>query len=227
MNELLDPLATARRPTQQRAIERFNAILEEAEKLLEEAGLSGFSIPVLAERLSYTRGSVYAYFPTPYAILNELVSRYLERLQDVFYRRADELRRMSWREAVTEVIDHAVAFQNSHPAARLLLLGGAVTDHGYRAQELTIKHLGDLGREIWEQHGTSLPRDPDITTLSADIATACFRRSFFEHGTITPAYRDAARTAMIGFLESYARANSNRPEGKAARKRARRTARSA
>ena len=43
-----------------------------------------------------------------------------------------------------------------------------------------------------------------VMTLSVDIGVACFRRSFFEHGEITPPYRDAAIAAMIGFLAPYA-----------------------
>lgn len=207
MNDALDPLAVAKHPVQQRARERFESILQAAEALLIDSGLSGFSVPVLAERLGYTRGSIYAYFPTPYAILNELVARYLVGLERVFLQHADALRRMKWREAIAAVVDHAVAFYQHNPAARLLILGGAVTDDSYRAQELTVKHLGDLGRAVWSGKGYTLPQGPpDITTLSADIGTACFRRSYFEHGRITPAYRDAAVTAMVGFLTPYVEA---------------------
>jgi AcrR family transcriptional regulator len=146
MNDALDPLAVAKQPTQQRAKERFDRILAEAEALLNENGLSGFSIPAIAERLGYTRGSIYAYFPTPYAVLNELVKRYLAQLEAEFFSRAEELRALGWREGIAAVVDVAVAFHNSHPAARLLILGGAVTDDSYRAQELTNKRLGQLCR---------------------------------------------------------------------------------
>src|SRR5689334_24347398 len=54
---------------------------------------------------------------------------------------------------------YTTLFRSSHPAARLLILGGAVTDDSYRAQELTIKRLGELGRAIWmrsEEHTSEL-----------------------------------------------------------------------
>ncbi|HKY92739.1 MAG TPA: TetR/AcrR family transcriptional regulator [Nevskiaceae bacterium] len=204
MNQPLDPQAVARQPTQQRARERFDRILEESEKLLLEVGLSGFSIPILAERLRYTRGSVYAYFPTHYAILNELVRRYAAGLEAVFLEKGAELQKLAWRESVAAVVDQAVHFHNSKPVARLLILGGAVTDDSYRAQETMIKRLGDFARLIWKQKGLVLPdRQPDVTTLATDIGTACFRRSYFENGSITPAYRDAAVAAMIAFLEPW------------------------
>lgn len=201
----LDPQAVARQPTQQRARDRFESILREAEALLVAEGLSGFSIPVIADRLGYTRGSVYAYFPTPYALLNELAKRHLVELEAVFTARADELARLSWRESIRLVVDHAVDYHNRHPGARLLILGGAVTDDSYRAQDLTNQRLGELGRKVmFRDFGNALPEGwPDIVTLSADLGTACFRRSVFIHGTITPAYRDAAIAAMTGFLTPY------------------------
>ncbi|SFF55768.1 transcriptional regulator, TetR family [Fontimonas thermophila] len=204
MNDALDPLAIARQPTQRRARARFERILAEAEKLLTEAGLSGFSIPLLAERLGYPRGSIYAYFPTPYAILNELVARHLAALETLFDAQAQRLRSLGWREGIAAAIDIGVAYHNRHPAARILILGGAVTDASFRAQEQTHRRLGELARRVWG-HEMDLPeREPEAATLAVDIGMACFRRSFYAHGRITPAYRNAAIAAMIGFLEPYA-----------------------
>lgn len=208
MNDL-NPLAIARQPTQRRAVKRFDRIVKEAEALLLEQGLSGFSIPVLAERLRYTRGSVYAYFPTHYALLNELASRYLAELEGVFVRHEQEIGRLDWRDSVKAVIDHAIHFHNTHPVAALLILGGAVTDESYRAQEMTIQRLSDLGRNAWSRKGLDLPRKPvDVLTLSVELAVACFRRSFFEHNKVTREYRDAAVTAMTQFLEPHAQAGA-------------------
>jgi AcrR family transcriptional regulator len=216
MNQPLDPGAIARQPTQQRSKARFDRVLEAAETLLLDVGLSGFSIPVLAERLGYTRGSVYAFFPTHYAILNELVVRYLVELETVFYSRADELVLMPWRDAVGAVVNLAADFHNSHPAARLLILGGAATDDSYRAQEMTIKRLGDLARAVWARNGVKLPKGPpDITTLATEIATAVMRRSFFEHGEITRPYREAAVRAMLAFLAEYLERPASRNKGRA------------
>ena len=211
MNDM-DPLAVARQPTQRRSKDRFEQVLRVAEQLLVEQGLSGFSIPVLAERLGHTRGSVYAYFPTHYAVLNELALRYLRDLEALFIARAAEVAKLDWRESVETIVDLAVGFHNSHPAARLLILGGAVTDDSYRAQELTVQRLGELGRAVWAQKGLDLPKAPDVATLAVDLGTACFRRSFFEHGSITRAYRNAAAAAMSAFLEPYVRRTSGRTQ---------------
>lgn len=203
MSDALDPLAIARQPMQRRALKRFDKILSESEVLLQKEGLGGFSIPALAERLGYTRGSIYAYFPTHYAILNELAARYLAEMEKGFLASAKELARMDLWEVIGAVVDQAVAFYARHPVAGLVILGGAVTDDSFRAQELTIHRLGELGRQLWQQKGFTAPRTPvDVATLAVELGVACMRRSYFEHGKVTKPYRDAAVTAMSAFLSA-------------------------
>lgn len=202
----MDPLAVAKVPRQQRARDRFEAVLKEAEKVLESEGLVGFSIPVVAERLGMTRGSVYAYFPTPYAVLNELVQRYLAELESLYVEHAYELEGKTWWNAIEWAMDQAVIYHNQHPAARLLILGGAVSDTSYRSLESLLKRLGGMTQGVWQHYDknrTPLPTDVDVFTLAIDIGLACFRRSFFEHGEIRTEYKDAGVHAMRCFLLPY------------------------
>jgi hypothetical protein len=69
---------------------------------------------------------------------------------------------------------------------------------------MTIKRLGDLGRQVWKRKGIDMPESPDVATLAVDMGTACFRRSYFIHGKITPPYQAAAVQAMTLFLAQYA-----------------------
>lgn len=195
----IDPLATAKRPRQRRAVERCERILTTAESLLRSGGLRSFSIPAIADELGCTRGSIYAHFPTPYAVLNELAVRYLGQ---IFARFAgmSGLAAMPWPDGIRTGVHAAASFYDAHPVARMLILGGAVTDAGFRAQELTVKQIADLGRLAWKARGIELPSDPDVAALAIDLGMACFRRSVFAHGTITPRYREAAASVMIGFL---------------------------
>jgi AcrR family transcriptional regulator len=208
MRDELDTLATAKRPTQKRACERFERVLAAAEELLVEGGLSGFSIPLLAERLGYTRGSVYAYFPTAHALLNELAERHLGRLLTVFAS-SSELASLPWRRGIEAGVQVASDYYDSNPAARMLILGGAVTDSTFRAQELTIKGIGQLGRLAWQTRGIALPKEqPDVAALAIDLGVACLRRAVFEHGEIVESYRRAAAQVMITFLEPYVEGSS-------------------
>ncbi|MES1942505.1 regulatory protein TetR [Salinisphaera sp. PC39] len=204
MEAALDERAIARKPQQQRAKDRFERVLDTAETLLLEAGLGGFSIPELANRLGYTRASIYKFFPTPYAVLNELLNRHLHALETELNRHAERLLDLPWPRLTEAIVTLAADFHNAHPVGRLLILGGPVTDDSYRAQEITIQHLGRLARVLMHRQGVELPDEPDAATLAVDIGTTCFRVSFFKHGEITPAYRDEAARAMVAYLSHYA-----------------------
>jgi len=206
MNQTLRADALARQPLQQRAKDRFERVIEASEALLLERGLEGFSIPLLAERLGYARATIYKFFPTPYAIYNELLRRYLAKLEEMLYREGDSLAsQVSWQDATGTIVGLAADFHNAHPVGRLLILGGPVTDESYRAQEITIQHLGNLTRRLLAQVGIALPEtEPDVAVLAVDIGTTCFRHSVFLHGTVTPAYREEAAYAMVAYLSRYA-----------------------
>lgn len=196
--------ATARQPQQTRARERCEQVLDAARALLRAQGLAGFSIPVLAERLGYTRASIYKFFPTPNAILNELMQHELSRLEARLARRSTAVLSLPWAEALRAVVHEAAAFYKANPVARILVLGGPVGDEGYRAQEITIQRLGGLTRSLLLVRGIRLPqRAPDAATLAVEIGTACLRLSQFVHGEITPAYREEAVHAMHAYLARY------------------------
>src|SRR5687768_11563391 len=95
----LDPLAVAKRPQQRGAVERFERVLQTAEALLSAGGLRGFSIPAIARELSCTRGSIYAHFPTPHAVLNELAARYLGQIFAKFSSMSG-LADLPWRQGI-------------------------------------------------------------------------------------------------------------------------------
>lgn len=204
MNTAPQQRAMARQPQQTRARERFDHVLAEARALLREEGLAGFSIPVLADRLDYTRASIYKFFPTPNAVLNELMVQELDALEAALGARAAVMLKQPWPEAMREVVHAAVEFYNANPLARLLVLGGPVSDESYRAQELMIQRLGTLTRELLLARGIALPQTPDAATLVVELGTTCLRLSQFMHGEITPAYREEAVHAMQSYLARYA-----------------------
>lgn len=204
MNLALDNRALARQPLQQRSQDRFDRILEESETLLLETGISGFSIPELAKRLDCPRASIYKYFPTHFAILNELVRRYYAELEGLLTRKAARTGELNWQQSVEAFVNTAARFYDANPVCRLLLLGGAVTDDAYRAQETTIQHLGKLARTLLARIGVELPEAPlDAATLAVDIGTTCFRLSFLQYKQITREYREEAAHAMTAYLSRY------------------------
>lgn len=204
MNSVIDPRAVPVRPQREAGVRRFQSVLDGAEALLAEQGLSGFSIPVLAERLGYTRRSIYKFFPTPYAILNELTRIYLERLAGALAARAMELSDTSWEIVIREMVKVAADFHNRHVASRMLILGGAVTDESFRATEYAIQKLGAMTAWLMRERGIALPSQPAVAALAVDIGTTVLRVSNLFHGRVTQDYVDEAAYAMIAYLSGYA-----------------------
>jgi AcrR family transcriptional regulator len=197
--------AQHRKPLQQRSLDRVEAVLDESRKVLAREGIAGFSIPVIAERLGYTRASIYNFFPTPYAILNELARRDLVALEESIVQYLLGQPRAPWRERVRGSVRAAVQFYDKHPVARMLILGGALTDEGYRALALTVRHLGAAAQRLFSGVGPyALPQVPvDVSTLAVDLGTTCLRQSVLLHGKIVRAYEEEAVRVMTGYLESY------------------------
>lgn len=193
--------SAARTPLQSRGQARFETVLDGARVLLEEQGFAGFSIPALAERLGFTRASIYNFFPTPFAVLNELARRELLALEARLAPMSTNAGQRAWTEQIRRTVREVAQFYREHPIAQLLILGGPLTDESYRAQALTIEHLGGLSQRMFESAGVKLPQKPvDVMVLAVEIGTTCLRHSVFHHGRVTPAYVDEASEAMIRYL---------------------------
>lgn len=201
--DTLDTQARPRRPQQERSRRRFEAILDAAEGLLEDQGLSGFSIPVLAEKLDFNRRTIYALFPTPYAILNELTARHIQKLEQDLKLSAMRLKDLSAASVVPQLVFAASRYHNEHAVARLLILGGAVTDRSFRANEETVRHLGRLGENLLRAQGITVPEgEPDIPVLAVELGLACMRLSQSQHGYITVEYAIESAYCMLLYLNA-------------------------
>lgn len=197
-------LIEARPPQQARGRERFERILEASEAQLLERGLSDFSIPELASVLGYTRTSIYHFFPTPFAILNELTRRHLLTIEAQVEVMSHNIEGKSWQQVVEEVANLVADYYNRHPVAGILILGSISSHESHRAMQLTIVHIGRHVDKLMRALGVTLPNsEPDAKALTVELGTACLRLSYFLHGKITNAYRRECANAMIGYLNRF------------------------
>jgi AcrR family transcriptional regulator len=71
-----DAAQRRRAPSQQRSRERVERILDEAKRLIAEAGSDAMRMSELAERAGVSIGSLYQYFPDKGAVIRMLAERY-------------------------------------------------------------------------------------------------------------------------------------------------------
>jgi len=195
--------AIAKRPTHAKSRQRFEKILDEAEKIVEESGLSGFSIPVLAERLGFTRASIYHFFPTPFAVLNELEMRYHEDSKLQIIDAGVGSAKLSWEQIVRVGIEKTAEYYNQRPVARMLLLGRLMSGDNINIQEQNNLQLANVFRGLFSSFGITLPTEPDVGWIAIDIVHSVFSHSQYVHKTITPACVDEAYNACTGYLRCY------------------------
>jgi AcrR family transcriptional regulator len=200
----LDQRSQARLPTKAPSRIRFQGILDEAERLVLEDGLNTFSIPALAARLGYTRASIYHFFPTPHAVLNELSRRYFQEsaAQIMEFARTKDM--LSWQELLVQVMNFAANYYNERPVARMLMLGGPLADKNYSIQEETNEQLGGLFRVLFQIRGFDLPKEPDVAWIFVDIVDGVLRHSQHRYCHITDGCRDEALRVATAYLGLYA-----------------------
>lgn len=203
MSTTLDRRAVARQPIKPPSRARFQGVLDAAEQLILEQGLNAFSIPAVAERLGYTRASIYHFFPTPHALLNELSRRYYEESSTVIMELARASRELPWKALLERLLQVAAAYYNARPVARMLLLGRLMTDENFNIQEQTNQRLGQLFRSLFQERGIELPNEPDAAWIAVDIVDSILRHSQYRHDRIIDSCRDEALRAVVAYLSTH------------------------
>jgi AcrR family transcriptional regulator len=112
------PLDPRKRPTQSRANETVDAVIEAAARILERHGFEGYTTNTIAERAGVSIGSLYQYFPGKDAVTVALIERECAQLlADVA--EVDSI--TDYRDAINHLVSSAVAHQMRRPRlARLL-----------------------------------------------------------------------------------------------------------
>ncbi|MDR3414541.1 MAG: TetR/AcrR family transcriptional regulator [Nevskia sp.] len=213
--------AGARKPQQQRSRDRVDAVLREAEALILEAGIDGFSIPALAERLGFPRATIYMFFPTPYTVFSELAQRHLSALEAILAEKVQYIiAAPDWREETRRLVLTAAQYYTSNPVASAVILG-PLSESGYRAWEATMTRLGQFMRAMLTRRGLRLaPSEFDTAALAMEFGASSFRMSYFQHRRVTPAFAEAGAEVIVAFLAQRLH-DANREAGEVRRPRTR------
>jgi AcrR family transcriptional regulator len=197
--------AEFRRPSQKRSRERFEAILDAAERLLETLDPAAVSIHRLAGEIGIPAASIYHFFPEPPLVFAALAERYLNQFEE---RAADEAPIVfdTWQELQTHRFGTARDFFNANAPARKVLLDGPALSFDIRMRDLQ-SDVVTATRGVEEMNRLFiLPDIPHLIERSIEVivlSDAMWSLSIHRHGTITDEMEEQARRARIAYARTY------------------------
>ncbi len=195
-------------PTQARAKERFERILDAACSLIEEAGSEHMKMSDVASRAGVPIGSVYQYFPDKSAIIITLAERIMELVSDGLAQAMDE---------VTSLEDAEKALSSTLTAYYELFLAEPVArDIWFGVQADKVLHEIDIEdsrangavtfnalkkfvpRKDWKRFETSCFLIMQLTGMAVRLAISVDRK---EGDRIISVYQDMIRRELIAGTE--------------------------
>jgi AcrR family transcriptional regulator len=119
---VIGPLKTRDDPPQARARQRVSAILRASAELLCTHSVSDISTTLIAEKAAIPVSSVYRYFPTIDAIIDELYWQTTEQIDaSMFEALRDTVTHADWKSRLGAVLDTVRHYFDKHPYYRKLL----------------------------------------------------------------------------------------------------------
>lgn len=196
--------AEIRRPAQQRSRERFEAILDGAERLLEQFDPVDISIHKIAAETGIAPPSIYHFFPETPSIFAALAERYLSG----FEQRISEVRLSrftTWQDLHTYQFRQGQDYFNSHAAARKVLLGPAFS-YEIRTRDLNSDAVLAAKSIELTQRLFELPAIPNLLERWVEvivISDAIWALSIHRYGYITDEMEEQARRARIAYTRTF------------------------
>jgi len=195
---------TIRRPRQKRSQQRFEAILDSADRLLETLEPAQISIYTLAEEAGLSAPSIYHFFPDAGQVFVALAERYTRE----FVALLDQPLPpgiTTWQAYFAARYGDGRAHYNATPAARRLLLGSGLSAT-IRARDfendsiIAQRSMAELG-QLFEIRPSAdlIERFTELLVINDAMWTLSVHR----HGVITDAYEEQARRAREAYCRTF------------------------
>jgi AcrR family transcriptional regulator len=110
-----------RSPTQRRAVETVEAVLDATVRLLKRGGTNGITTNRIAEVAGVSIGSLYQYFPNRGAIFNALHQRHIDQIDRMIQKTVVEHAGAPLKDLIRAIIEAMVKSQAGDPALPELL----------------------------------------------------------------------------------------------------------
>jgi AcrR family transcriptional regulator len=116
-----------RKPSRERGVVRYEAILDAAEKIFSEVGYESATTNAIAEEGGIPVGSIYQFFPNKTSIYLALAERHAKRVSEVLDSVLDPgLLQLSPEESVRKTVDALYGFYVREKAYRRFMQSGTI-----------------------------------------------------------------------------------------------------
>ncbi|HLW03926.1 MAG TPA: TetR/AcrR family transcriptional regulator [Ktedonobacterales bacterium] len=189
-----EPSRMRRQPKQARSQQRVDHLLNAAAQVFEEVGYAAATTNAIAAHAGVSIGSLYQFFPNKEAMMDALVKRYLDELQQVVFVREERLPITS---RVGRVIDQLARFHESHAGFRALFLDANVE---HRIQSVLIQ----LTESIIEQYFPTLDANlrRQTATIWLGITRGITQLTEPPHNLSESSARAETKLALLGYLRA-------------------------
>lgn len=199
-----EPTQQFRRPRQKRSQQRFETILDSAERLLGTREPDEISIYTLAEDAWISPPSIYQFFADAGQVFLALSERIHSRIVEG-YLNGHPGPFATWQELMGVRFGEARGFYNTQPAARRLLLGSGLSAT-IRARDLEVDR--QLARHSVEdfQYYFQIPELPDLIDRFTELLVindALWTLSVHRHDYITDECEEQARRAREAYTRTF------------------------
>jgi len=178
---LAKKIAPRKMPVQDRSKQTVEFILQASISILESDGMKGFNTNAIAKKAGVSIGSLYQYFPSKDAIMNELIQRYFKDQDAQIYQYIESLDRGTDIKFVIDMfIERFYEILLSQPQVSRILLK-QVDSAALRSKidELDAKMLEFIYGTFKNKFGVTL----DINQLHLTVeALKGMNDYFFKHG---------------------------------------------
>jgi AcrR family transcriptional regulator len=202
-NERLAPRTI---PTQRRARDTVESILNSAAELIDEVGVDGFNTNLLARRTGIRVRTVYRYFPNRHAVLAALVFHLYEESNESLDT-LDELAdpRRDWRAVVNHWLDQVVEWTVERPGAALI--AGSMMGIP-ELMDIHVQKLEDDARKLAETlRARGVDRDDErlyaLSRTMLEVQDTLVSLALEQKREQRPAILEEMRLMLIGHLANH------------------------
>lgn len=193
--------SSPRTPSRERGIERYEALLDSVDALLQTHDPDDIGLYQIAEHAEVPSASIYHFFPTKDAAFLGLVQRYLKDFEQLKGDPIPDEYLYSWQGVVDWDLRRSVDFYRRHEPAMKLFLGQYGGIETSRAEAVYHEKMASQAYRRLERF-FEMPklRDPaKLFYVSTEIVDAVLSISYLKFGMISEEYHLEAFRAAVAY----------------------------